>query len=135
MTNPYQPARAVDKAPTPGGPEASRFCTWMGMLAAVLATPLISLIVIAAAFIVIRVAGLYLDLDAFVDDRRFSRRTTIWAGVAAAVCGLSAYFAIRSAASYFADDGKTGGVYLLISLMVSSIILVFICAIMLLNLR
>ncbi len=131
MTNPYQPATFVDEGFTAEQPEASRFSTYMGIVAAVLATPLMSLFVIAAAFVVIRLLGLFLDLEAFADSPQFHVRTTIWGGVAAVICGLSAYFAIRSAAHYFANDRHRGGLFLVLSLLISTVVLVVVCAILL----
>lgn len=131
MTNPYQPTRFADEGFNDRAQEVSRFSTYMGIVAAILATPLTSLFMIAAALVLIRLAGQFLNLESFAEDPRFHVRATVWGGGAALITGLSAYFAIRSATHYFVNDRQQGWLFLVASLLISSVILVVVCVILL----
>ncbi len=126
MSNPYQPAKLIDEGLRQGESKDSRFCTWMGMLAAILATPLSALLVLAAGLMMIRMSGLQSDFGAMAGDKLFQSGLIIGAVVAVVLSGLSAYLAIRSAIHYFAEERQKGGIYLFASLVTSSLILVFL---------
>lgn len=133
MSNPYQPAKLVDDGFNGDRSEACWMSTCLGILAAILGTPITYLFVIASATIVIWSLGLDVDLDAFADDPRFHGDTMIWVSATATLCGLSAYFAIRSSICYLSGDRKQGGVFLFLSLVISPLILLLICVFMLFN--
>lgn len=125
MSNPYQPTRLVPPAALEEA-DPSRFCLGMGIVASVLATPLVSLFVLALSFALIHILGLQEDLRSLIQDRLDWQLATC-ALAAGALLGCSAYFASRSANYYFARQRNKGSVYLILSLAVSSAILVMIC--------
>ena len=129
MSNPYQPATWIEQA-VAGEPRngSSRFCTGMGVIAAMLATPLTSLFVLAAALLMIHAIGLRVDWEVFAGDQRTQNRLIVLALVAVVVCGIAAYFSTRAATHYFAGETSKGATYLLVSLSITALILLFVVA-------
>ena len=131
MINPYQPSQIADQGLVGQSQEGSKFSTVMGLIAAVVATPLMPLLVLAASFALIKCAGSFFDLELLTGDQRVGGRTAIWTGVIAVICALSAYFSVRSATHYFANDRQRGGLYLVFSLIISTIVMMIVSAVFL----